>query len=67
MRLLATLTLNLALLLAAAAAHAELTIEITQGMDNPTAVAVVPFAFNSPGIAPEDIARVVHDDLNRSG
>ena len=37
-------------------ARAELTIEITQGMDNPTAIAVVPFAWQGAGAAPDDIA-----------
>ena len=43
----------------AALRRAELTIEITQGMDNPTAIAVVPFAWQGPGAAPEDVAEVV--------
>ena len=46
-------------------ARAELTIEITQGIDNPTAIAVVPFAWQGPGSPPEDIASVVaqtHDN-----
>ena len=30
-------------------ARADLTIEITQGMDNPTAIAVVPFSWRGPG------------------
>ena len=49
------------------ATRAELTIEITQGMDNPTAIAVVPFAWAGPGPAPEDIAWIVDGDLARSG
>jgi len=57
----------LLLALAASGARAELTIEITQGMDNPTAIAVVPFAWAGPGPAPEDIAWVVDNDLARSG
>ena len=48
-------------------ARAELTIEITQGIDNPTAIAVVPFAWQGPGSPPEDIASVVDGDLARSG
>ena len=55
------------LVLAALGARAELTIEITQGMDNPSAIAVVPFAWQGPGTAPEDIAWVVDSDLARSG
>ena len=48
-------------------AHADLTIEITQGVDNPTAIAVVPFAWQGGGASPEDIAGVVDGDLTRSG
>lgn len=48
-------------------ARAQLTIEITQGVDDPTAIAVVPFAWAGPGPAPEDIAWVVDSDLARSG
>ena len=50
-----------------AATRAELTIEITQGVDNPTPIAVVPFAWQSGGAGSADIASVVDGDLNRSG
>lgn len=53
--------------LAALDVHAQLTIEITQGRDNPTAIAVVPFAWQGQGTAPEDVAQVVDADLARSG
>ena len=46
-------------------AYAGLTIEITSGVDNPTPVAVVPFA-NSTGL-PEDLQQIVSDDLRYSG
>jgi TolB protein len=55
------------LALCALGARAELTIEITQGIDNPTAIAVVPFAWAGPGPAPEDISWIVDNDLARSG
>ena len=48
-------------------AKAELVIEITQGRDNPTSIAVVPFAWSGWGSAPEDVAGIVQDDLHRSG
>jgi TolB protein len=48
-------------------ARAELLIEITQGRDNPSSIAVVPFGWTGWGSAPEDAARVVHGDLQRSG
>ncbi len=51
----------------AAPLRAELLIEITAGRDNPTAIAVVPFAWSGWGSAPEDAALVVQEDLRRSG
>ena len=59
--------LSVVVAVTALSARADLTIEITQGMDNPTAIAVVPFAWQGPGAAPEDIAGVVDGDLARSG
>ena len=47
----------------AAPARAILTVEITQGVDDPVRIAVVPFA----GDAPENVARVIQEDLARSG
>jgi TolB protein len=67
MKWLAAALVPIALFLGAAGARAQLTIEITQGVDNPTAIAVVPFAWGGPGPAPEDIALVVDGDLARSG
>lgn len=46
-------------------ALAGLTIEITSGVDNPTPIAVVPFA-NGDGL-PEDLQAIVSADLMRSG
>ena len=48
-------------------ANAELTIEITQGRDNPTAIAVVPFTWQGSGLLPEDVSTIVESDLYRSG
>ncbi len=59
--------LSVVLFLTTAAARADLTIEITQGSDNPTAIAVVPLAWQGPGTAPEDVSLVVESDLLRSG
>jgi TolB protein len=54
------------LLLLGQQARAELTIEITQGVDDPTAIAVVPFGWT--GSAPsQTIAEIVSSDLKRSG
>ncbi len=49
------------------AAHAEITIEITQGVDNPVPIAAVPFGMVGTTFLPEDIAQIVGDDLARSG
>jgi TolB protein len=57
----------LTLLLLTSVARAELIIEITQGRDNPTSIAVVPFGWSGWGSAPEDVASVVQGDLMRSG
>ena len=55
------------LLLCTAPAWAELQIEINQGVENPTPIAVVPFAWQGVGSAPEDVAQIVDSDLARSG
>ena len=60
-------TLLLALSLFSLPLRAELLIEITAGLDNPTSIAVAPFAWSGWGSAPEDIASVVQEDLRRSG
>jgi len=44
---------------------AELTIEITQGIDNPTSIAISP--FKTSGTLSEDVAEIVSADLQRSG
>ena len=62
-----TATTILLLLLLAPLARAQLVIEITQGVDDPTPIAVVPFAWEGTGAAPEDIAGVVQEDFRRSG
>ena len=59
--------MGVVLIVGAVSARAELTIEISQGSDNPTAIAVVPFAWQGAGAAPEDLADVVDGDLARSG
>ncbi len=55
------------LALSAQLASAQLQIEITQGVDNPTPIAVVPFAWNGAGQPPEDVAQIIDGDLSRSG
>jgi TolB protein len=67
MKWFAITVLNIGLLAIALSARAELVIEITQGWDNPTAIAVVPFAVQGRSVGAEDIAAVVQSDLHRSG
>lgn len=61
-----TKLLLLALLLSLSSQlRAELTIEITQGISDPTPIAVVP--FGGTGAGEEDVAAIVAADLQRSG
>lgn len=59
--------LLLACLLIPGLARAQLVIEITQGVDDPTPIAIVPFAWTGESAAPEDVAQVMQDDFQRSG
>lgn len=51
----------------AAAANAQLVIEITKSAEDAVPVAIVPFGWESTGAAPFDLAEVVAADLRRSG
>lgn len=51
----------------AGGARAELTIEITKGMDDPTPIAIVPLGWSGKGAPSQDIAKIVSADLRRSG
>ena len=44
-------------------AHAELTIRVVKGVDDPTDISVVPFNFTGGGVLPEDVAKILSDDL----
>ena len=55
------------LLAANTAAHAQLSIQITQGVDDPIPIAVVPFQAAGIGFGAEDVARVVANDLEQVG
>ncbi|MBT3458406.1 MAG: Tol-Pal system protein TolB, partial [Halieaceae bacterium] len=59
--------LILSLCVATFPALAQLQIEITRGVDNPTPIAVVPFGWSGSGASPEDVARIIDSDLARSG
>ena len=55
------------LLLLTPALRADLTIEITQGVDDPVPLAVVPFGWDDVVPPPEDVGDIVRFDLARSG
>lgn len=46
---------------------AQLEIQVTRGIDNPTSIAVAPFAWDGLGAAPADFAQIIDSDLARSG
>ena len=48
-------------------ARAELSIQITQGVDNPIPIAVVPFMTAGIGLGAEDVAQIVAEDLEQVG
>ncbi len=59
---------TLALVLGVAApANAQLTIQITRGVERPVPIAVVPFGWSGTGPAPFDVAGLVAQDLRNSG
>jgi len=60
-------TLSFFLLLWAAMLHAEVRIEITQGVNTARPIGVVPFKWDGPGAAPEDIGGIIAADLRNSG
>ena len=47
------------LMLWAAVLHAEVRIEITQGVDSARPIGVAPFKWAGPGAAPEDVGGIV--------
>lgn len=49
------------------ASLAQLEIQVTRGIDNPTSIAVAPFAWDGLGAPPEDFAQIIDSDLARSG
>jgi TolB protein len=48
-------------------ASAQLTIQITQGVDDPVPIAVVPFEWTGFGVLPENLTDIVGADLRNSG
>src|SRR5580693_6322261 len=55
----------LALAATAPSAHAQLTVQITRGVNSPIPIAVVPFGVTAT--PPVDVAQVIDADLARSG
>ena len=66
MKLRSTLT-GIVICLLTFSARAELSIQITQGIDNPIPIAVVPFSWQGEGVLSEDIAQIVINDLEQVG
>ena len=62
----ATLSLYLFTLVFPLSGIAELTIEITHGVDNPSRIAIPPITQAGQAL-PEDISKIVSADLERSG
>ncbi|UVK77525.1 MAG: Tol-Pal system periplasmic protein TolB [Sodalis sp. Fse] len=59
-------TLSL-LILWSSVLHAEIRIEVTQGVDSARPVGIVPFKWVGSGMAQEDISGIVAADLRNSG
>ena len=55
------------LMLWATVLHAEVRIEITEGVDSGRPIGVVPFQWSGTGPVPEDIGGIVAADLRNSG
>ncbi len=55
------------LLLAASQSHAEMTIEITQGVSGALPIAIVPFGLAPNVVLDQDVSGIVQADLVRSG
>lgn len=62
-----TLLITCLLATLAVTARAELSIQITQGVDNPVPIAVVPFSWEGSGVLSEDVGRIVIADLEQVG
>ncbi|MBR9883031.1 MAG: Tol-Pal system protein TolB [Oceanospirillales bacterium] len=59
--------ITICLMFLAVSARAELVVEVTQGVEAPTPVAVVPFGWSGGQALSEDVAEIVGQDLARSG
>lgn len=50
-----------------AVVHAQLNIVITQGVDNPVPVAIVPFEWEGFGVLSDNIDEVISNNLRNTG
>ena len=57
----------LAAALLAAHAHAQLQIVITQGVDNPVQIAIVPFEWTGFGVLEDNVTDIINANLRNSG
>ena len=48
-------------------ADSQLTIEINSGVDNPTPIAISPFAWGGVGTLPQSVSDIIESDLRFSG
>ncbi|AWF79992.1 Tol-Pal system protein TolB [Microbulbifer sp. A4B17] len=48
-------------------ARAQLVVDITSGIDDPTPIAVSPFSWSGGGVLAEDVSGIISADLRRSG
>lgn len=63
----ACVSATFALLLSFSAWSQDLVIEITQGVDNPVPIAVVPFKWSGEAALSQDVSQIIDADLERSG
>ena len=61
------LIISALLAFASFSASAELSIQITQGVDNPIPIAIVPFSWEGSGVLSEDVSQIVSNDLEQVG
>ncbi|WP_250459529.1 Tol-Pal system beta propeller repeat protein TolB [Microbulbifer litoralis] len=61
------LIVTIANCLLVAAAQAQLVVEISGDVQNPTPIAISPFAWSGSGVLSEDVSEIVSADLRRSG
>ena len=57
------ITLLLLSLIYSSLAWGQLEIQVTRGIDNPTSIAIAPFAWDGLGASPVDFAQIVDSDL----